>query len=168
MCNGTDGIEYSCSFGHCCEDNTCCSYYYELWCKLLQIAGKFYIFSCWLPYVNIIFLVEVKITKHQAFATSECLDVHISVEASINLNPAQLFYKNLTRFLPAENFYEKPGVFLLSYVSFCHIIVQFPKLLLALRYSIYRYATVDLSTTLMRVSIICSLSAFALVKCFLM
>lgn len=34
FCFGVNNEQYRCEMGYCCGETECCTYYYELWCKL--------------------------------------------------------------------------------------------------------------------------------------
>lgn len=34
FCFGLNNEQYRCEMGYCCGETECCTYYYELWCKL--------------------------------------------------------------------------------------------------------------------------------------
>ena len=40
VCLGINNQSYLCEYGHCCGETQCCSYYYELWCKMLIFSFR--------------------------------------------------------------------------------------------------------------------------------
>ncbi|KAG7512353.1 hypothetical protein JOB18_026995 [Solea senegalensis] len=66
VCQGVNNQSYICESGHCCGETQCCSYYYELWCKLLTSIS--FLFVCVLVFplhYNYCVCVELYVNMHR-------------------------------------------------------------------------------------------------------